>query len=228
MQQLLENHKTGATLAAVRYHVIRLKSRPDTAPLAADVAAARAGLVEKSDAADEAKEERVAASAVVVYCDHVLDTGVMALSREATTLVNGDTSEDRYVRLFPTTPSVAMKPVAGDPQERYVRSILNRLAEDDAYATLRGYLPKLAGALDTLNATVKLRSDLYVKEAMAASERNIALDNARRTYNLMYPRLQLLFPKDPALVETFFKDLRGSGATDAEVPDGKDGTAAVK
>ena len=228
MQKLRENHGVITTLGAMRFLSIRLKSRPDTVHLAPDVVAVRSTLVEKDDIADEATEERVGCSAVVAYDDHVVDGVVKDLSLEAKVLVHGVLDEPLYVRLFPIAPSTAMKPVAGDPQERYVTGIVTQLESNDAYATLRGHLPKLTTALGELKAVVKLRDGLYVKEAMALSERRIALDNGRRVYNLMYSRLQVLFPGNNALVDTFFKDLRGGGATEAPEPEDKGGGTPVK
>jgi hypothetical protein len=74
---------------------------------------------------------------------------------------------------------------------------------------------------------LSLRKDARVKERTAQADLDEALDGARRFYNQLYPQLQLLFPDDPDLVETFFRDLRApSGGAAAEDGSGADGEAA--
>lgn len=47
---------------------------------------------------------------------------------------------------------------------------------------------------------------------------------ARRFYNQLYPQLQLLFPNDLDLVETFLRDVRSSSSgAAAEADNGADG-----
>lgn len=55
------------------------------------------------------------------------------------------------------------------------------------------------------------RDELYVPENQARARLEIALDNTRRVYAAAYHRLNLLFPDDPALVESFFSSFYGDG-----------------
>jgi hypothetical protein len=214
MQQLRSNHGVPVVLSALRFLFIRLKSRPQTAGLAADVDAARALLWDKDDAYAEAREQRIAASAEIAYLDTLVDEAVMNASRELLVLTGGDAQDPRYLKPFPTAPSAALKPVGGASQDRFVKGVITRFKEDPDLAPLAGHGTKIEAAQGDLDKGLAQRNDFYVKEAMALADRRIALDDARRLYNLTYPRLQLIFPNKPALVESFFKDLRGE-ETDA-------------
>jgi hypothetical protein len=212
MQQLRINHGVPVVLGALRFLSIRLKSRPQTAGLAPDVDAMRALLRDKDDAYAEAREQRIAASAEITYLDTLVDDAVMAASRELLVLTGGKADDPRYLKPFPTAPSAALKPVGGASQDRFVKGVIVRFREDPDLAPLAGHAPKIEAAQADLEKGVAQRNDLHVKEAMTLADRRIALEDARRMYNLTYPRLQLIFPNKPTLVESFFKDLRGEEA----------------
>jgi hypothetical protein len=207
MQSLSERHGFPIVERGLRFLAIRLKSRPETKDLAGEVEALRQRLRERDDIWAQAQEVRVAASAEVAYVDTLLGDGVISLAREIAFTANGDYSDPRYQKLFPTTPSVAMAGVAGDTQTRYVKTILSFLKQDDELKPWRARAKTLDEQLKQLEAAVAKRDELYIPEAKALAERRQVLDEAKRVYNLMHPRLRLLFPRDKALVESFFARL---------------------
>lgn len=216
MQQLRSNHGVPVVRRALRFLSIRLKSRPQTAGLAAEVDAARALVDDKDDVYEEAREQRVAASAEIGYLDIVVDETVMAASRELLVLTGGNAQDPRYLKPFPTAPSAALKGVATPSQGLFVKAVIKRLKDEPELAPIAGHAPKIEAAQAELEVGLAKRNELYVKEAMAQADRRIAAEDGRRLYNLTYPRLQIIFPNQAALVESFFKDLRGEEAEQAE------------
>lgn len=209
MQKLTDSHSIGTTTDALRFLDVRLRSRPQTEDLAKLTFAERVELGAKYGEYLDARELRVAASAELAYVDGLLDGDVRGLAREALVLTAGKTDDPRYRTLFPITAAQATKPVGGDAQERFVRGVIDVLTNDDTLAPLRPHADRLQARLDALNAALAQREDLYVPEARARTAYHIALEHARRTYNLCHAHLTLLFPDDPALVESFFRPLSG-------------------
>lgn len=221
MRKLNDEITVGPTLRALRFAAIRLRSRPTTAALAGEVKAARQELTQEYDAFLEAREERIAATAEVTYLDEKLDLDVSRTSREALTLADGKTTDPRYRAAFPTAPSPIMAEMATRPQERYVRGIIDALKNEPGLQGLIAHATTLEADLDLLNKALAQREDLYVPESRAQGRYQAALDKAKRVYNLLYPRLQLLFPDDPTLVESFFATLKSGKSEktdDAEDP----------
>ncbi len=214
MQQLRDCHSPAIILRALRFLSIRLKSRPQSAEIELSVTQARAKLIAADEAFSQALEERVAASAEVHYLDGILNKGVADVAREALAQVKGDRNDARYMKLFAVSPSTAMRPVAGEAQERYVQNIISRLAEDASLAPLKSHADMLKGHLAALNAAVAKRQELYVPEAKAAADRRIAADEARRIYNQAAARLALMLGNDRALIDSFFFDLSKKSAED--------------
>ncbi len=209
MEKLREQHGFGAVDRALRFASIRLHSRPQTADLATSVDAERTAIREREDAWLEARERRIAASAEVEYLDGKLDDGIMDLSRQALVEVKGDRDDPRYRRLFAEAPSAGLAPVAGTDEAHFVRAVLAQLSSDSPpFPDLKGGAPDLQSTLTALQDAENRREDLYVPESTARTDLDVALDHARRVYNLLYPRLQLLFPDDPGLVESFFASVR--------------------
>lgn len=215
MQNLREEHGVETHLRALRYLSIRLRSRPATSNGAPAVDAAREDVKAKSEAYEAALEQRVAASAEIEYLDGRLDGSVIGLGRDVLALVKGDRGDARYLKLFPVAPTTMMKPVGGDAQATYVNVILDRIAEDDDLSALRSHLKPIRQQLDALEKATQARRQLTIAESKALGDRRLALEDARRVYRLMHPRLLLQFPDDPALVESYFAKLSAPRAPEA-------------
>lgn len=215
MQNLREEYGVEVHNRALRFLSIRLKSRPETTDAATAIDALRAQLRERQDIYEEALEQRMAATAEIEYLDGRLDARVIAMSRELNVLTGGDRSDARYKKLFPVAPTVMMKPVGGDEQSTYVGVIIERIQSDDDLEGLRGHAKPIRQHLDALDKATKTRRALTIAENKALADRRLALEDVRRAYRLMYPRLVLQFPDDAALVESFFATF--TRARDAEV-----------
>jgi hypothetical protein len=229
MQKLTEKHRFLIVDGALRFFRIRAKSRPETAAFAPKVAKLRAELREKREGYLEAFDERVAQNAVIAYLDNRLDRAVLVgLKRDLGVLTakhpQGPALEKKLFQ--GVAPSVGMKPVAGEEQENFVATIVHRIDEDADFASLAPHAKILRKGQKELDGAIELRKGLRVKERTAQADLDDALDRARRFYNQLYPQLQLLFPDDPDLVETFFRDLRsssGGAAAEADAGNGNGG-----
>lgn len=214
MQKLGDSHSVGLTRRALRFTNVRLRSRPETAGLAADIKQERAALLEAYEAYLDAREERVAGSAEVAYLDGRVDGEVMDVSRGLLVITRGRTDTPLYRALFPTAPSEAVRGTADDPQTRLVRGVIEELRSNADLKSLIHHADALEKLQGDLDAAKQRREDLYVPEGRAFARYQVALDHARRTYNLLHPRLQLMFPDDPLLVESFFKTQTASARDD--------------
>ncbi len=204
MQALREDYGLDIYIRALRFLSIRLRSRPETATMAVDVDAMREKLRASGDAYEDALERRVAATVEIEYRDSRVDQHVLGLARQLNVLIGGNREDPRYKKLFPVAPTAMVKPVGGDEQATHVAAIVERISTEAEYASLAELAAPIKLGLTELEAATQTRKDLYVAEAKAQANRRATMDDARRTYRLMHPRLTLVFPDDPALVETFF------------------------
>ncbi len=207
MQNLRPDQSFPIHMRAFRFVTIRLRSRPQTKALAAETQVQRDALKAAGEAYDEAVEERVAATAEVEYVDSVLDVSVLDLSRELLALNGGDRQDPRFTKLFPVAPAETVRPVTTEGQNRAVRVIVELLKEDPNLAPLRHHAASIGEKLANLEAALKARDGRYVDEDKANANRRQVMDHARRMYRMLMPRLQLIFPNDPVLVESFFLTL---------------------
>lgn len=224
MEKLRPEHGVSTIDRALRYMAIRVSGRPETREMAPELRAERVRLKEADEMWLEARETRVAATAEVEYLDEKLGAEVMSVSRAALALVkDGNREDERYKRLVgPVSPSEALAPVGGEEQTVFVRTLIAQLtSESGPFPELAGRAPVIQASLTALNDAEARRNALYVPEGTAAAERTAARDRARRLYNLMQPRLQLAFPDDERLVESFFAKLgappkKPTGSTEEE------------
>jgi hypothetical protein len=222
MQKLSPTHRTNTTLQALRFAGLRLGSRPETKPWLPALQGVRAELVQKQEAYELALEERVALTAEIGYLDQRVDERVMRLSKELLAQENRRDTE-RFLSFFPSSATEVIRPVGGSAQHRLVRGLLEGLSRDAEAGgqSLQHHAAPLQEVQDALEQAEARREALYIQESRAKSERDAAQRDAQRHYNLLYPQLQLLFPDDPALVESFFR--RISAPTSPEpAPDGED------
>lgn len=209
MEKLRDKHGKETVERALRFLSIRARSRPESAPLAAEVDAARREVAAADDAWKEARETRVAATAELGYLDDRLDRLMIALSQTVLIEAGGKRKSDKHKKLFPVAASEAMKPEGASEQAAFVGKVLEQLATPE-YESVRSHAAPIAGAFEALAGSERRRDALYVPEATALGQREAALDRARRTYNLASARLMLIFPDERTLVDSYFLDLRGA------------------
>jgi len=218
MQKLTDRHGVATVHRALHHLQLRLLSTPETAPLAEEIKAHRVAIREKEDLWSEAHEQRVVASSVLPWLDGQLDAAVMHLSRAVLLRTGNDRRHPHYQRLFAAPPSAGLLPVGGEEERRYVAGILAVLASDPEFGPFAPYAEPIQEALARLTEAERQREALYTPEDLARGALRQAVGRAQRAYNLFLPRLQMLFPDDPAFVETFFLPLRAAAHEDDEVP----------
>ena len=224
MEKLRDDHFFPTVKQAVRYCALRLTSRPELAESAATMATCRATLRRSEDAYDDALDAKVAATAEVNYRDGRLDRAVAALGRDVNALVDGRTDDPRYQRIILMAPSEGMRPRGGPDQDRFVRNLLETLETDDDFADLRKHAPLIGACQHDLDEAVARRATLELAEKRTGRELAIATAAARDTYNETAHRVALVYPKDAALVDSFFwsksqeRSVREAEGRDAPVP----------
>ena len=206
MQNLTDRHGYPTIERALRFLSMQLRARPETEGMAAEVDTLRDRTREVEEAWQDASTRRVVATANIKYHDELLDAVVADLARDVLAAVGGDRDHKTYKLLFPTAPSLAMKPVATEPQAIYVQALLATLQTPD-YADWADRVGPISARLEALAAQQKARSALYAAEAQASAARQVNFDEVRRAYNLMYPRLLVQHPDDKRRVESLFAAL---------------------
>ena len=204
MRKLSDDAGAPKTLRALRFLAIRLRGRPEAEEVRGLVEGARTQLRAAYEQWLQAREERVAASQQLRYEDERLDEAMADLARRALVLVGGDRTDARYRRLFRQPPSEAMAPRASEAQAAFVRGVLQAIEEEEAFAELREAASRLGERLAAVEAALAARRERADAEVQARGRLEQALEEGRRAYNLAHPRLTLLFPDAPRLVESFF------------------------
>lgn len=217
VQHLRDTHSPAFVERALRFLSIRLRARPASAPLAAEVDAWRVRITERTEALAVAAEERVACTAEIRWLDAERNGAMAQLARDVNALVRGRFDDPRYRRLFPAVPSAQMRPVAGAAKDRFVAHVLEALANDPPLASLRAHHAPLADWPRQVGEAVARRESLRRDELRAREALVLAANEARRGYNLLPPRLALMFPEQRALVASYFRDGRAV-ATRAAAP----------
>jgi hypothetical protein len=219
MRKLNDNHGYPKVSWALRYASIRLRATPETVALGEEIDEERARLETAHDAFEQAREERVATTALIGHLDGGVDGHVAGIAREVAVITENNKEDPFYKTLFPVAPSTATTPVASDSQNRFVKTLIDRIETDDRYESLRPRAAELKASQAELEQMLETRENLRTPELRASVDLQTALDSARRAYNKLYPRLSLLFD-NKSFVETFFvKSSRSSATAPEEAPE---------
>lgn len=204
MQKLKNTHSCNHILKVLRFFIARLQGHSGLPEMAEQINQVKTNLQELQENWLQAVEERVASTAYITYLDQVVDGHVMDLTRRVLSKTKNNRADPHFIILFPIAASAGMAPVASVSQNRYVKSILQILHNDPEYAEYSESKELIGNAQKELKENLKHREELYIIESQANTKRRIAMSEACREYNVTYPRLRLLFPDNPKLVESFF------------------------
>ena len=133
-------------MSRVRVLSLRLKARPDTAPLAAEVDAARVELKRRFDLWEEVHDAALASSLALVFADEIEDDAIAAVARRAKVLVDGQLRQPTYTRLFSEAASDLTRGVASEEQARLADHLIRTIETNPDYASLKDLLPELREA----------------------------------------------------------------------------------
>lgn len=203
-------------LSGMRVLRIRLLSRPDTQDLAPHVTALRDTLKARYDAWTEARDARIAATGSLEFADLLEDQAVADLARSAKVVVRGDLEASFYVSLFVEAPSKVTAGLATSEQSALVEHLLDKLHHDPVYGPLGACLAPLQAAHEGVQACGDAREAAKTAELTAWTALQVAETAARDAYNAMEATLLTRFPRQQALVDTFFLARRRGKKTEEE------------
>jgi hypothetical protein len=205
MRRLDDRHDLAATDRALRYLSERLRTRGITRPFIQPIEAVRQRAHAAHDTWLTANIARVAAAAEIEYCDDIVDAHVLQLAEEIQGFLGCTREDERFQALFPVAPAIAMANLAGDEQMAFVDALIARLkAHADLSRAFSDHLKIISADQHALEAALERRMELHTEEASARTNRSMALESARRMYNITHARLQLAICDDSDLLDSFF------------------------
>ena len=208
MERLRTNHSIETIDNAIKHLSIQLRADPVTRHYAVQLDQARKALDNLELAYSQAHEERLTATQEVWNYDRALNRAVMTLSLETLVLTQNNRKDPLFKKLFPMAPSKITTPVAVPKKLDFMRKILATLEDDKKLGPLSRHIETIGAALKDLEQALARRKELSKPEKQAQAERDRAKKEAVKAYNMMYPRLQILFEDDTPRVKSFFADLR--------------------
>lgn len=99
-----------------------------------------------------------------------------------------------------------------------MKGTLRALETEEELAEFRPMAKPIAKAQKGIDEATEARDDLQVTEDRAKNALDLELDAARDAYNLAWHRLNVIFPKDKALVESFFRTLTARDKSESADP----------
>ncbi|MBU1222109.1 hypothetical protein KKF34_18965 [Myxococcota bacterium] len=204
MQKILTSHKFSHVTKALRYMTLRLSRVPELSSYIPEVNDLRIKLQNEWDTWQEAVENRIALTGEIEYLDKDVDRDVVTIGQTAWLHYDRKRTNPNFKKLFPVSPSVMVKEVAGQNQMRWVKTLIETIYTDDEYAFLRDLTPNLTTNMEKLQGAINQREELYRQEALARVNYTIVLDNVRNTYNSLYHQFLLAMPDEKSLVESLF------------------------
>jgi hypothetical protein len=214
--RLSEDYGAPTVLRALRYLCIRLQKFETATAIVSELEQCRSELSSAQEAFEIAYTERVAATAEVSYLDEVLDQTVLNLAAETARLLPGGSDDERYRALFPVAAAEALASTASHRQHRFVHHVLENLRSESAFGPLRSHAALIEQRQHALEASLAERELRFQAEASATRRRNEALDEACRSYNRSFSRLQLLF-RDGARIESLYPNLPSLRTPDSQL-----------
>ncbi len=201
-----EEHGPHTVLRALRFVIFRLRSHELAEPIAFELEYCLSELESAQHQYEEALTRRLAATAEVSFRDEGVDEAMMTLAEELLRLVNGNRNDTRYTALFPVAPSEAMASTAGNRQHEFVRRVIEQLDADVNLSSLASHAAKLKQQQALLEDAIATRDACFDPETKAARKRSEAIDQACRSYNRSFPRLQL-HCSNGALIDSIYPTL---------------------
>lgn len=186
----------------LRVHILRLSGRPQSAAVYNDAVTIYKILQADEASFDAALDARVAMTNEINYLDHVLGGAVADVNHALLAVVKRDRQDPRYRRVFPQNPSDIVKRGHSEEQNRFLHSALGAIAAEPDFAAVP--TAELHTALTALETARAHRETLYAAENEAKARLRVTFEQACDHLDEAEPRLTLLYPKQPALVKSFF------------------------
>lgn len=216
MQKLCEAHGARTVVRALRFVACRLLTHALAEPIARELDQCARELCDVQSSYEEAHTERLAATAEVSYRDERVDEAVTILAKEVLRIVKDDRGDARYVALFPISPGEATASTAGARQHEFVHRLIAELRRNPGVQLLAAHADKLSLRQSELEQAMTVRDRCFAAEGALTRRLSEALDQACRSYNRTFSRLQLLCSNGP-LIESMYPALAFSQRPESDV-----------
>lgn len=198
------NDESGVTLTLTSARVLknRTQGRAEAKAVRDDVEAGEAQLNTESAALRAVLDQRIGQTNEVNYRLSELAGALRELNLRVTLKVDRDLTDPRYVAVFVKTPNEAIRSMSHDELSRYTHGVLAQLAAEPSFASVP--TTEVADALASFDDARATRESLYAQESAARGRVHSARLTLIQIINLAHPRLTVIYPKQKALVESFF------------------------
>lgn len=198
------NDESGVTLTLTSARVLknRTQGRAEAKAVRDDVEAGEAQLNTESAALRAVLDQRIGQTNEVNYRLSELAGALRELNLRVTLKVDRDLTDPRYVAVFVKTPNEAIRTMSHDELSRYTHGVLAQLAAEPSFASVP--TTEVADALASFDDARATRESLYAQESAARGRVHSARLTLIQIINLAHPRLTVIYPKQKALVESFF------------------------
>jgi hypothetical protein len=206
MRRLTEDDGPETVLNAVDVLAMALEGNPDVEDMLPPVAAVQSDLEGKMRAHRLAANRSVSRTRRILFADGVEDDAIHAASREVLAANGNDRKSPLFVSLFAQAVSKTVDGVATDAQVAQSLLLIQRLGDpsEDIPPRVREVRPALVAARAGVEQAQALRTQAGKDELLAWNALQVSEAAARAVYNEMHPKLQLIYPGQPHLVESFF------------------------
>lgn len=188
------------------YAVRRLAAEVETATLHAEAKAALITLRADATTARDTTEERMAQRAVLGAKVKDLFAAVGDLSRWCLATLKNDRSDPRYLHAFPRPVSEVLEGAINDEKLNYCVVAIDHVRAEASFAALAPHIDAAQTQLDDVRSAQSVLAGAIAAEAAADATLNRSLHSAREVYNLLFPKLTVLYPNRKGFVNTFFLD----------------------
>ena len=202
MKKLRDDAGTALTLTSARVLYNRSQSRSEAKAVRDDVKAGELLLNTEDAALRAVLDQRIGQSNEVSYRHSELASKLRELNLRVTLKVDRDLTDPRYRAVFVKSPNEALRTMNYDELSRYVHGVLAQMAAEPSFASVP--TTEVADALTQFDGARATRETLYGQESAARGRVHSARQSLIQIINLAYPRLTVIYPKQKALVESFF------------------------
>ncbi len=202
MKKLNDESGVALTLISARVLKNRTQGRADAKPVRDDVEAGETLLNTENSKLRALLDQRIGQTNEVNFRQSELASALRELNLRVTLKVGRDLTDPRYRAVFVKTPNEAIRTMTNDELSRYTHGVLAQLAAEPSFASVP--TTEVADALTNFDDARATRESLYAQESAARGAVHSARLALIQLLNLAFPRLTVIYPKQKALVESFF------------------------
>ena len=202
MKKLNDDSSVALTLISARVVKNRTQGRAEAKPVRDDVEAGETLLSAESVTLRGVRDQRIGQTNEVNYRLSELGDKLRELNLRVSLKVDRDHTDPRYVAVFVKTPNEALRTMSHDELSRYTHGVLAQVAAEPSFASIP--TTEVASARATFDGARATRETLYAQESAARGAVHSARLSLIQIINLAFPRLTVIYPKQKALVESFF------------------------